>query len=160
MTPAAEYLREVPFRFAPSLFHWIPSDRAFRACAWIGVALSVLALSGIASRFGALATAALWAALRLGGVRNTLLASLIMGVAVSGMHYTGMAALRVQAAPGGGMLGMGSGTTGLAFLLPLILGITAVTFVLTAIITLAPTEAEIREDAALMERIARQSERA
>jgi hypothetical protein len=35
-----------------------------------------------------------------------------------------------------------------------------VTFVLTAIITLAPTEAEIREDAALMERIARQSERA
>jgi NO-binding membrane sensor protein with MHYT domain len=105
-------------------------------------------------------TAALWAALRLGGVRNTLLASLIMGVAVSGMHYTGMAALRVQAAPGGGMLGMGSGATGLAFLLPLILGITAVTFVLTAIITLAPTEAEIREDAALMERIARQSERA
>jgi len=63
LTPAAEYLREVPFRFAPSLFHWIPSDRAFRACAWIGVALSVLALSGIASRFGALATAALWAAL-------------------------------------------------------------------------------------------------
>ena len=105
-------------------------------------------------------TAALWAALRLGGVRNTLLASLIMGVAVSGMHYTGMAALRVQAAPGGGMLGMGSGATGLAFLLPLILGITAVTFVLTAIITLAPTEAEIREDAALMERIARLSERA
>jgi NO-binding membrane sensor protein with MHYT domain len=92
-------------------------------------------------------------------VRNTLLASLIMGVAVSGMHYTGMAALRVQAAPGGGMLGMGSGATGLAFLLPLILGITAVTFVLTAIITLAPTEAEIREDAALMERIARLSER-
>jgi NO-binding membrane sensor protein with MHYT domain len=105
-------------------------------------------------------TAALWAALRLGGVRHTLLASLIMGVAVSGMHYTGMAALRVQAAPGGGMSGMGSGATGMAFLLPLILGITAVTFVLTAIITLAPTEAEIREDAALMERIARQSERA
>jgi NO-binding membrane sensor protein with MHYT domain len=105
-------------------------------------------------------TAALWAALRLGGVRHTLLASLIMGVAVSGMHYTGMAALRVQAAPGGGMAAMGSGATGMAFLLPLILGITAVTFVLTAIITLAPTEAEIREDAALMERIARQSERA
>jgi NO-binding membrane sensor protein with MHYT domain len=105
-------------------------------------------------------TAALWAALRRGGVLNTLLASLIMGVAVSGMHYTGSAALRVQGAPGGGMSDMGSGATGLAFLLPLILGITAVTFVLTAIITLAPTEAEMREDAALMERIARQSERA
>jgi len=105
-------------------------------------------------------TAALWAALRLGGVRHTLLASLIMGVAVSGMHYTGMAALRVQSAPGAGMASMGSGATGLAFLLPLILGITAVAFVLTAIITLAPTEAELREDAALMERIARQSGRA
>ena len=105
-------------------------------------------------------TAALWAALRLSGVRNTLLASLIMGVAVSGMHYTGMAALRVQMAPGGGMSDMGSGATGLAFLLPLILGITAVTFLLTTIITLGPTEAEIREDAALMERIARESERA
>jgi hypothetical protein len=93
-------------------------------------------------------TAALWAALRLGGVRNTLIASLIMGVAVSGMHYTGMAALRVQAAPGAGMSDMGSGATGLALLLPLIVGITAVTFILTAMITLAPTEAEIREDAA------------
>jgi NO-binding membrane sensor protein with MHYT domain len=104
-------------------------------------------------------TAALWAALRLGSVRHTLLASLIMGVAVSGMHYTGMAAMRVHApADGGlGMAAMGSGATGIAFLLPLILGITAVTFVMTAIISLAPTEDEIREDAALAERLARMS---
>jgi hypothetical protein len=52
---------------------------------------------------------------------------------------------------------MGSGATGIAFLLPLILGITAVTFVMTAIISLAPTEAELREDAALTERLARMS---
>jgi NO-binding membrane sensor protein with MHYT domain len=105
-------------------------------------------------------TAALWAALRLGGVRNTLFASLIMGVAVSGMHYTGMAALHVHAAaPGKGMLAMGGGAGGMAFLLPLILGITILTFLVTVIILLAPTEAEIREDAALMERIARQAER-
>src|SRR5256714_14168900 len=102
-------------------------------------------------------TAALWAALRLGGVRNTLLASLIMGVAVSGMHYTGMAAMQLRAAPGGGMAAMGSGASADAFLLPLILGITIVTFLVTAIVTLAPTEAEIREDAALMERIAQRS---
>jgi NO-binding membrane sensor protein with MHYT domain len=102
-------------------------------------------------------TAALWAALRLGSVWHTLLASLIMGVAVSGMHYTGMAAMQVTAAPGGGMAAMGAGVSGRAFLLPLILGITAVSFVLAAIITLAPTEAELREDAALMERIARMS---
>jgi NO-binding membrane sensor protein with MHYT domain len=103
-------------------------------------------------------TAALWAALRLGSLRHTLLASLIMGVAVSGMHYTGMAAMQLRAAPGAGMAAMGSGASAEAFLLPLILGITILTFLVTAIVTLAPTEAEIREDAALMERITRLSE--
>ena len=103
-------------------------------------------------------TAALWAALRLGSLRHTLLASLIMGVAVSGMHYTGMAAMQLRAAPGAGMAAMGSGASAEAFLLPLILGITILTFLVTAIVTLAPTEAEIREDAALMERIAQLSE--
>jgi NO-binding membrane sensor protein with MHYT domain len=104
-------------------------------------------------------TAALWAALRLGSLRHTLLASLIMGVAVSGMHYTGMAAMQLRAAPGGGMAAMGSGASAEAFLLPLILGITVLTFLVTAIVTLAPTEAELREDAALMERIAKLTER-
>jgi len=104
-------------------------------------------------------TAALWAALRLGSLRHTLLASLIMGVAVSGMHYTGMAAMQLRAAPGGGMAAMGGGASADAFLLPLILGITILTFLVTAIVTLAPTEAEIREDEALMERIAKLTER-
>jgi NO-binding membrane sensor protein with MHYT domain len=104
-------------------------------------------------------TAALWAALRLGSLRHTLLASLIMGVAVSGMHYTGMAAMQLRAAPGGGMAAMGGGASAEAFLLPLILGITLLTFLVTAIVTLAPTEAEIREDEALMERIAKLTER-
>ena len=103
-------------------------------------------------------TVALWAALRLTGPRPTIIASLIMGVAVSGMHYTGMAAMRVQAAPGGGMASMGGGARGSAFLLPLILGITVLTFLVTAIVTLAPTEAELRADEALMERIARRTE--
>jgi NO-binding membrane sensor protein with MHYT domain len=104
-------------------------------------------------------TVALWAALRLADLRPTIIASLIMGVAVSGMHYTGMAAMHVRAAPGGGMASMGGGASGSAFLLPLILGITVLTFLVTAIVTLAPTEAEIREDAALMDRIAELSER-
>lgn len=103
-------------------------------------------------------TAALWAALRLGSLRHTLLASLIMGVAVSGMHYTGMAAMQLRAAPGADVAAMGSGASAEAFLLPLILGITIVTFLVTAIVTMAPTEAEIREEAALMERIAKRSE--
>ncbi len=103
-------------------------------------------------------TAALWAALRLRRLWSTFAASLIMGVAVSGMHYTGMAALRVYAArPGEGMAAMGSGASGASFLLPLIMGISVLAFLVTAIVTLAPTEAEIREDAELMERIARLS---
>jgi hypothetical protein len=63
LLPAPVYLREVPFRYSPSLFHWMPTDRAFRVCAWLGVALSAVALSGIASRLGALSTAAVWGAL-------------------------------------------------------------------------------------------------
>jgi NO-binding membrane sensor protein with MHYT domain len=101
-------------------------------------------------------TAALWAALRLHTVWSTLVASMIMGVAVSGMHYTGMAAMHVYAtAAASGMAGMqDGGASATSFLLPLILGISILTFVLTAVISLSPTEAEIREDAALMARIA------
>jgi NO-binding membrane sensor protein with MHYT domain len=99
-------------------------------------------------------TAALWCAARLRGMRATLFASLIMGVAVSGMHYTGMAALLVQPVVAGGMAEMGPGASATAFLLPLILGISIVAFLVTAIVTMAPTEEEMREDAALMQRIA------
>jgi NO-binding membrane sensor protein with MHYT domain len=102
-------------------------------------------------------TAALWCANKLNGLRATLAASLIMGVAVSGMHYTGMAALHVYSAPGSGMLSMGAGAGATSFLLPLILGISILTFLVTAIVTMAPTAQEMREDAALMERIAQLS---
>lgn len=54
-------------------------------------------------------TAALWAALRLATVGSTLIASLIMGVAVSGMHYTGIAAMRVYGTQDPGMLAGMSG---------------------------------------------------
>jgi NO-binding membrane sensor protein with MHYT domain len=99
------------------------------------------------------ATAALWAALRLGGIASTLGAALIMGVAVSGMHYTGMAAMTVRAAAAGPGMLMG-GATAEGFLLPLIIGISVLSFALTATIALSPSEAEIRNEADLMERIA------
>jgi NO-binding membrane sensor protein with MHYT domain len=94
-------------------------------------------------------TAALWAGTRVRGVRATIGASLIMGVAVSGMHYTGMAAMRVSP----GTAPTLSGSTGSSFLVPLILGISLVTFVLTLTISLSPTEDEIRADAELQRRI-------
>ncbi len=97
------------------------------------------------------ATAALWAALRLTTVWSTLAAAAIMGVAVSGMHYTGVAAMRIYAVPPGTMPVTGANAT--AFLLPLIIGVSVLTFVLTATIALSPTEAEINAEAELMRRI-------
>jgi NO-binding membrane sensor protein with MHYT domain len=99
-------------------------------------------------------TAALWAALRLDSAWSAFGASLIMGVAVSGMHYTGMAALRVYAAPGTPSSAQG-GVSAEAFLLPLLMGISSVAFILTIVISLAPTAAEMVEEAGLMARIGR-----
>jgi NO-binding membrane sensor protein with MHYT domain len=103
------------------------------------------------------ATAALWAALRLHGTAATLGAAVIMGVAVSGMHYTGMAALHVYppTAAGGGMLMTGGGATAETFLLPLIIGISVTAFILTATLALSPTAGEMREEQELQERLER-----
>jgi len=125
---------------------------AMRMDATMSYDLPVLALSVVIGVVAA--TAALWAALRLHGVWSTLGAAMIMGVAVSGMHYTGMAAMTLRAAsPGAGMLM--NGATAEGFLLPLIIGISVLSFALTATIVLSPSAEEIRSDADLMERIDR-----
>ncbi len=95
-------------------------------------------------------TAALWAGLRVRGIRSTLVASLVMGVAVSGMHYTGMAAMHVYV--GTGAMSM-SGMSAEGFLLPLLLGVSVLTFLMTLVISLSPTEEEIHEEASLRERL-------
>lgn len=97
-------------------------------------------------------TAALWMALRLDSVWSTFIASLIAGVAVNGMHYTGMAAVRARAAPGL-VVSTADTASATAFLLPLILGLSAVGFIFSAIIALSPTAAEIVEEGELMKRI-------
>ena len=62
-----------------------------------------------------------------------------------------MAAMHVYGTQDPGMLaGMSGGVSAQAFLLPLIIGISILAFILTVIISLSPTEAEMREDAALM----------
>jgi len=101
------------------------------------------------------ATAALWAATRLQGVRPTLIASLIMGLAVSSMHYMGMAAMHVFRSPGpaGMVMGGPGGATAESFLLPLIIGITVISFALTATMSLSASADELSYDAALMDRI-------
>jgi uncharacterized membrane protein len=74
-----------------------------------------------------------------------------MGVAVSGMHYTGMAAMHVHR---GVMAAMsGGGASPVAFLFPLLLGISVLTLIMTLTITMSPSEEEIREDSAMRERM-------
>src|SRR5437016_250439 len=97
-------------------------------------------------------TAALLAALRLDALWSAFAACLIMGVAVCGMHYTGMAALHMHPA----MPGMPGGASAGSFLVPLIVGITILTMVVTAAISLSPTEAELRRENEAMARIASQ----
>ncbi|HEX9624403.1 MAG TPA: MHYT domain-containing protein [Streptosporangiaceae bacterium] len=97
-------------------------------------------------------TAALWAALSLHTIWSTFGAAAVMGVAVSGMHYTGMAAMHVFRPSPGSTMNM-SGPGGESFLLPLIVGVSILTFVLTATIALSPTDAELAADADLMRRI-------
>jgi NO-binding membrane sensor protein with MHYT domain len=99
-------------------------------------------------------TAALWAGTQVRGIGTTVIASLIMGVAVSGMHYTGMAAMQVYGdkTSGGSMAAM-SGATATSFLIPLLAGISLLTFALTLTISLSPTEDEIHEDALLQHRM-------
>jgi NO-binding membrane sensor protein with MHYT domain len=100
-------------------------------------------------------TVALWFSTNLSGLRATLGAALIAGVAVSGMHYTGMAALHMWPAGAGGGLNMaGGGATAVGFLLPLLIGISILAFIMTATIALSPSSDEMREDAELLQRIA------
>jgi NO-binding membrane sensor protein with MHYT domain len=107
-------------------------------------------------------TAALWAGTRVSRMRATVGAALIMGVAVSGMHYTGMAALRIHSAPMPSMAAAAvansagatvSGATAAVFLIPLLLVISIATFAVTLTITMAPGEDEIQADAEMQRRM-------
>uniref|UniRef100_A0AAU3H238 MHYT domain-containing protein n=1 Tax=Streptomyces sp. NBC_01401 TaxID=2903854 RepID=A0AAU3H238_9ACTN len=77
------------------------------------VALSVV-IAVVAS------TVALWAAVNIHGFLPSLGASVVMGVAVTGMHYTGMAALQVHLHPDAAPAGPGEAPTSL--LLPMMIG--------------------------------------
>jgi NO-binding membrane sensor protein with MHYT domain len=104
-------------------------------------------------------TAALWAGTRVNTVGAAIGAALIMGVAVSGMHYTGMAALLIDRGPMSSMaaatagLSTVSGTTAAVFLIPLLLVISIATFAVTLTISISPGEEEIQADAEMQRRM-------
>lgn len=63
LLPVPDYLARVPFSKAPSLFHLHYSDRFFAIVAWTGLALSVVAMSGVSEANGEVASLAVWLAL-------------------------------------------------------------------------------------------------
>lgn len=103
----------------------------------------------------AAAIAALWAAFRVRGNWATAGAALIMGVAVSSMHYTGMAAMSVH---GGASAHSLSGAQPMQFLVPLIVGISLSTICLATAVGTAPTAREMQARTELLDRVARRRE--
>ncbi len=97
------------------------------------------------------ATVALLFALRVRGPWATAAAALIMGVAVSGMHNTAMAAMSVRHDENNGTQ---TRANAFEFLLPLIIGISLVAGGLLGVIALSPNEDELRAEAEMMARIA------
>ncbi|MFJ3669508.1 MHYT domain-containing protein [Streptomyces sp. NPDC090106] len=82
------------------------------------------------------ATAALWAAVSVSGVWSSLGASLVMGIAVTGMHYTGMAAVSVDVT--GKVVSTQSSTSLLSFLLMMLAGPLIVLLIAAVIVMFDP----------------------
>ena len=63
LLPVPRFVQSVPFRLSPSLFYIRATDAVFRAAGWLGILLSLVAVSGLAQRRSGLAAAAVWALL-------------------------------------------------------------------------------------------------
>ncbi|MFE7977012.1 MHYT domain-containing protein [Streptomyces shenzhenensis] len=94
------------------------------------------------------ATAALWAGLNIKSPVAATVASLVMGAAVSSMHYTGMLAVTVHVTPSGSVL---PGATAMQFIFPLAVGLGSYLFLTSAFVALSPTAGE-REASASAQR--------
>lgn len=60
LLPVPAFIKDTPFRASPSLFYWFPKDWAFAAAAWLGIALSCLAIAGLAPRANSAVAAGIW----------------------------------------------------------------------------------------------------
>jgi hypothetical protein len=60
LLPATRFVREVPFRASPSLFFFRATDNAFRLAGWLGVLLSLLAVSGLVVHHSAIGAGVVW----------------------------------------------------------------------------------------------------
>src|SRR4029453_5764469 len=65
LLPVARFTEAVPFRVSPSLFYFRPTDSRFRVAGWIGILLSLVAVTGLVHHRNALGGAIVWALLWL-----------------------------------------------------------------------------------------------
>jgi NO-binding membrane sensor protein with MHYT domain len=96
------------------------------------------------------ATAALWFTVRVKGLLATVGAAAIMGVAVTGMHYTGMLALTVDVLP---EVSEPSGAGTGELLLPSVLVVSVVAVLLLMVVSVNPSEDEMNRLAELERRV-------
>lgn len=102
------------------------------------------------------ATAALWLVLNIQGLSGALGAAMVMGLAVSAMHYTAMAAVSVELADGRERL---AGATAMEFIFPLSVGIGAILFVAFTVVAVSPIEDDRGEEEVAMRLEALQARR-
>ena len=94
------------------------------------------------------ATVGLWLAARVRGLGAGTVATVVMGIAVSGMHYTGMAAMRVVSyRPGSPVEAPAAGLPAGAFLIPLMIGIVVSTTALLVVAGAWPSAEEMKTQA-------------
>ncbi|MDX2709944.1 MHYT domain-containing protein [Streptomyces sp. PA03-6a] len=117
--------------------------------AWLVAVSLVIAISA--------ATTALWFTLRVRGSWTTLSAALVMAVAISGMHYTGMTAVSVRSVAG---VVSGDGVSGLSLVAPLIIGLGIEVMMVTFGVLMNPIKETSRSGKVLPGRSRRDDRRA
>jgi NO-binding membrane sensor protein with MHYT domain len=106
--------------------------------------LAIVALSVVIAIVAA--TAALWATTVVRGARAVVAAALVMGLAVTGMHYTGIAAMTITLDSTEPL----NGGISSSVLIPLvIMGVAVISVATVFILALSPGSREMDEDAAL-----------
>lgn len=106
--------------------------------------LGIVALSVIIAVVAA--TAALWATVTVRGTRAIVAAALVMGLAVTGMHYTGIASMSVEL---DSSKPIASGISASVLIPLVIMGVAVVSVMTVFILALSPGARELREEAEL-----------
>jgi len=92
------------------------------------------------------ATVALWFTVVIKSTWALIAGAVVMGVAISGMHYTGMAAMRVHMSPSGTVV---SGVDVNWFLAPIVLFVLVVVLALISAVMATPSDEEVANEARL-----------